>query len=349
MRLAPSPAVRSGERGLRGAFAMLRHGAAAAAAPFTSPRCCCSPVAGSARAPGADEMPPWARGCAGLRPRHAAPILARSRRAADARTMMAAEDAAPNPLLQRAVHAAAGLAVMLSLMLPVYVAPEAAAAQAPAPPAAGQLKKGATAPSVDPDAPAPLGAKTIGKVALSTDESVKKIQEKAELFGEILADLQDLYVDPVDLDKLAETGFQAMLTSLDPYTEFENVEAAKVMRTQTIGNYGGVGLVITKNKDSKGKDQPYISVANAFEGYAFDAGMRVGDTLISVDGKDVKDTNTNEVSVMLKGEPGSKVVLEYKRPGLDQVQASSPSRHACVGTLRHHHASPARGSPSPLF
>ena len=45
-------------------------------------------------------------------------------------------------------------------------------------------------------------------------------QEKAELFGEILADLQDLYVDPVDLDKLAETGFQAMLTSLDPYTEF---------------------------------------------------------------------------------------------------------------------------------
>ena len=115
------------------------------------------------------------------------------------------------------------------------------------------------------------------------------------------------------------------------------------MRTQTIGNYCGVGLVITKNKDSKGKDQPYISVANAFEGYAFDAGMRVGDTLISVDGKDVKDTNTNEVSVMLKGEPGSKVVLEYKRPGLDQVQVSSLSRNARVGRLRHHHASPAGG------
>jgi C-terminal processing protease CtpA/Prc len=44
------------------------------------------------------------------------------------------------------------------------------------------------------------------------------------------------------------------------------------MRTQTIGNYGGVGLVISKDKDDKGKDSPYIKVVNAFEGYAFDAG-----------------------------------------------------------------------------
>lgn len=160
----------------------------------------------------------------------------------------------------------------------------------------------------------------------STDESVKKIQEKAELFGEILADLQDLYVDPVDLDKLAETGFQAMLNSLDPYTEYENVEAAKVMRTQTIGNYGGVGLVITKNRDPKGVAQPYITVANAFEGYAFDAGMRVGDTLVAVDDTDLKDTSTNDVSAMLKGEPGSKVVLKYKRPGVDTVQSCELTR-----------------------
>jgi C-terminal processing protease CtpA/Prc len=222
--------------------------------------------------------------------------------------MMAAEDSSPNPLLQRAGRAAASLAVVLSLALPAYVAPGAAAAQSPTTPSTEQQKNG----------PA------------KSDSAVQKIQEKAELFGEILADLQDLYVEPVDLDKLAETGFQAMLSSLDPYTEFENVEAAKVMRTQTIGNYGGVGLVITKNKDTKGNDQAYISVVNAFEGYAFDAGMRVGDTLISVDGKDVKDTSTNDVSLMLKGEPGSKVALKYKRPGLDQVQVLPLSFAQCT-------------------
>ena len=127
-------------------------------------------------------------------------------------------------------------------------------------------------------------------------------------------------------------------------TEFEKVEAATQMRTQTFGNHGAVGLVITKNKDNNGNDQPYISVANALaEGYAFGAGMRVGDTIISVDSKDVKDTNTKEVSAMLMGEAGSKVVLEYTRPGLDQVQVSSPFRHTWVGRLRHHHASPTWG------
>ena len=49
------------------------------------------------------------------------------------------------------------------------------------------------------------------------------LQEKAELFGEILADLQDKYVEPINVDKLAETGYQAMLSSLDPYTEFESL------------------------------------------------------------------------------------------------------------------------------
>jgi len=214
------------------------------------------------------------------------------------------------PLLKRAGQTAASLAVLLSLAMPMYMVPSKAEAQ----------------PNKEPISPSQV-AKDLGQSKKPvSDEALKKIQDKAELFGEILADLQDLYVEPVDLDKLSEVGFQAMLNSLDPYTEFENIEAAKVMRTQTIGNYGGVGLVIAKNKDKKGGDAPYITVANAFEGYAYDAGMRVGDTLISVDGKDVKDTKTDEVSVMLKGEPGSKVKITYKRPGLDGEQTCELTR-----------------------
>ena len=201
--------------------------------------------------------------CGSLRPlRTLAPPHARARRDKIG-TAMAAES---RPLLQRAGQAAAGLAVLISLALPAYMLPAPAAAQ----------------PSQLP--PSQAAKELASKQNPTTDESLKKIQEKAELFGEILADLQDLYVEPVNVDKLAETGFQAMLNSLDPYTEFENIEAAKIMRTQTIGNYGGVGLVISKNKDKNNKDAPYITVANAFEGYAYDAGMRVGDTLISVDG-----------------------------------------------------------------
>lgn len=223
-----------------------------------------------ARVPDADKE--WAcvhTECGSLRPvRPLAPPHARARRGKIG-TAMAAE----RPLLQRAGQAAAGLAVLISLALPAYMLPAPAAAQPSAnPPSSTQLP------------PSRAAKELASKQNPTTDESLKKIQEKAELFGEILADLQDLYVEPVNVDKLAETGFQAMLNSLDPYTEFENIEAAKIMRTQTIGNYGGVGLVISKNKDKNNKDAPYITVANAFEGYAYDAGMRVGDTLISVDG-----------------------------------------------------------------
>jgi len=264
---------------------------------------------------------PHAR-CRGLQNLRAAPVCAPTRRSPSGLKMMAKEETPDiHPVLQRAGYAAASLAVFLSLAMPAYIAPARVAAQAPSAPAAEKKIEGSKLERLPS-----MGTRVIDKASLSTDESVKKIQEKAELFGEILADLQDLYVDPVDLDKLAETGFQAMLNSLDPYTEYENVEAAKVMRTQTIGNYGGVGLVITKNRDPKGVAQPYITVANAFEGYAFDAGMRVGDTLVAVDDTDLKDTSTNDVSAMLKGEPGSKVVLKYKRPGVDTVQSCELTR-----------------------
>ena len=86
---------------------------------------------------------------------------------------------------------------------------------------------------------------------VAAEEKNSKIEEKVELFAEILKDIQNLYVEPVDLDKLTETGFNAMLSSLDPYTEFENVQAAQQMKVQTFGNYGGVGLVIAKPKNSK--------------------------------------------------------------------------------------------------
>jgi hypothetical protein len=104
------------------------------------------------------------------------------------------------------------------------------------------------------------------------------IEEKVQIFQEILQDLDISFVDPVDFDKLAETGFNAMLNSLDPYTEFESPKAAKELRTQTSGNYGGVGLVVGRVQRGAGESDvdAYPYVIKALEGFAFDAGMRVG-------------------------------------------------------------------------
>ena len=104
------------------------------------------------------------------------------------------------------------------------------------------------------------------------------IEEKVQVFNAILNDLDDSFVDPVDIGKLADTGFNAMLNSLDPYTEFETPKAAKELRTQTSGNYGGVGLVVGRVERAKsGTDvDPYPYVMKSLEGFAFDYGIRVG-------------------------------------------------------------------------
>mmetsp|Transcript_56546 Transcript_56546/g.133574 ORF Transcript_56546/g.133574 Transcript_56546/m.133574 type:complete len:554 (-) Transcript_56546:187-1848(-) len=121
-----------------------------------------------------------------------------------------------------------------------------------------------------------------------------------------------------------------MLTSLDPYTEFENVKVAEEMKVQTFGNYGGGGLVITKAKDATGKDVPGVKVVDAFEGYAYKQGMRAGDLLLKVGGQDVTALSIPEVSNLLKGPADSSVNIEYKRPGVPATQQISLPRKAVV-------------------
>ncbi|KAJ1476536.1 hypothetical protein T484DRAFT_1824555 [Baffinella frigidus] len=133
-----------------------------------------------------------------------------------------------------------------------------------------------------------------------------------------------MQVDTVDIDKLSETAFQSMLTSLDPYTEFENVKVAEEMKVQTFGNYGGVGLGkdVHGAKGKEGKDVPGVKVVDAFEGYAYKQGMRAGDLLLKVGGQDVSN--------LLKGPADSSVNIEYKRPGVPATQQISLPRKAVV-------------------
>lgn len=172
-----------------------------------------------------------------------------------------------------------------------------------------------------------------GKQAIKP--STNKIIEKVQLFGEILSDIQNGYVEPVDIDQLSETAFQAMLSSLDPYTEFENPKAATQLAATTFGNYGGLGLEITRGKDGKGADLPYISVVKAYEGFAYDFGMRTGDRILEIcePGGGCTSTKGLELSGatdLLKGKPESKVTIKFERSGLKGVQSKSLTRQVVL-------------------
>lgn len=142
------------------------------------------------------------------------------------------------------------------------------------------------------------------------------LREKVTLFDVILHDINDSYVERVDINRLFETGVNSMLGTLDPYTQFENNAQALEMSVKTNGRYAGVGLGLALGEpDPSAKDMRPIIVVSAFEGYAFDAGLRPGDIIHSVAGTPVAGVSLEKVTEMLRGDPGTEVDVTVSRQG----------------------------------
>lgn len=143
------------------------------------------------------------------------------------------------------------------------------------------------------------------------------LREKVTIFDFILQDINSSYVDKVDINKMFETGVNSMLGSLDPYTQFENNSRALEMSVKTNGRYAGVGLGISLGDKTAANVRPIV-VVSAFEGYAFDAGIRPGDVIESVAGMNVTGVSLEKVTDMLRGEPGTSVDVAVQREGFSE-------------------------------
>ncbi len=128
-----------------------------------------------------------------------------------------------------------------------------------------------------------------------------------EIAVNMMRELSVGYVDPVDPDRLMLGAAQGMVRDLDPYTEFIPADEVSDFELMTTGKYGGIGSLIRKKGDRVVFAQPY-------KGSPADrAGIRIGDKILSIDGRDARDFTTEQVSAALKGDPGSKVRLEIER------------------------------------
>jgi carboxyl-terminal processing protease len=109
-------------------------------------------------------------------------------------------------------------------------------------------------------------------------DSYFEISKNLDIFATLFRELNIYYVDDADPGKLMKTGIDAMLESLDPYTNYipeSNMEDYKLMTT---GQYGGIGALIQKQGE-------YVVISEPYEGYgAFKAGLRAGDKILEVDG-----------------------------------------------------------------
>ena len=136
-----------------------------------------------------------------------------------------------------------------------------------------------------------------------------EISKNLEIFSNVYKNVHLNYVDDVDPGKLMKTAIDAMLASLDPYTNYYAESDMEDVKLQLLGEYGGVGALIHQ-KDG------LIYVAEPYEGLPADkAGLKAGDRILEVNGVSTEGKTTSDVSSAMRGQSGTAVKLKLSRDG----------------------------------
>ena len=144
----------------------------------------------------------------------------------------------------------------------------------------------------------------------SGDNRNFQIAKNLDTFNSIVKELDMFYVDTLDPNKTVREGIDYMLSSLDPYTEYYPEDDQAELQQMLNASFGGIGSLITYNQKLKRS-----MIAEPFEGTpAAKVGLKAGDILMEIDGKDLAGKNNQEVSQMLRGAVGTSFKLKVERP-----------------------------------
>ncbi len=135
------------------------------------------------------------------------------------------------------------------------------------------------------------------------------IAKSLDIFATLFKEINAYYVDEVEPQKLIRKGIDGMLESLDPYTDYIPEDEIESFRISTTGQYGGIGALIGIINKKTVVTFPYKDFP------AYRSGIKVGDEIISVDGKDVQGKSTSDVSALLKGQPKTEIEIKVRRYG----------------------------------
>ncbi len=156
-----------------------------------------------------------------------------------------------------------------------------------------------------------IGGKDYSSVVAKEQESDTLIYEQLDLFGKVFERIREEYIEEVSTKDLVEAAINGMLTSLDPHSSYLAPDDFEDMRTQTKGEFGGLGIEVTQ-------DEGYIKVITPMDDTpAFDAGIEAGDFITSVDGKSLLGLTLNEAVDLMRGPVGSEIIITVVREGFD--------------------------------
>ncbi|MBR1517337.1 MAG: S41 family peptidase [Bacteroidales bacterium] len=136
-----------------------------------------------------------------------------------------------------------------------------------------------------------------------------EISKNLEVFAEVYKKLHQFYVDDVDPGKTMRVAIDAMLASMDPYTNYYPESEMEDVKLQLMGKYGGIGALIHQQ-------DKWVYVAEPYQGLPADrAGLRAGDRIVKVGDESAEGKSTADVSAALRGQAGTSISLLLERDG----------------------------------
>lgn len=140
-----------------------------------------------------------------------------------------------------------------------------------------------------------------------------QISKSMDVFGKVYKEVSFNYVDQLNPEEFMLSGISGMLSALDPYTVFIDEKRKGDIDLLTSGKYGGIGVSIGLRNEK-------ITIVDIIDGYSAQRqGLRIGDVITKINNVEITKDNFEDISSLVKGDPGTEVELTILRDGSDQM------------------------------
>ncbi len=165
---------------------------------------------------------------------------------------------------------------------------------------------------------------TLGCKAQEVKNHNLEVAKNLEIFNAIYKNLDLMYVDTLDASTVIGTGINAMLRSLDPYTEYYPQENQKDLKLLMTGKYAGIGALVRYHQRLKRVviEEPYAGMPAA------EVGLKKGDIILQIDDTLMTDKTVSYVSEHLRGEAGTTFMLKIQRPSTGKTMKFKITRQS---------------------
>ena len=135
------------------------------------------------------------------------------------------------------------------------------------------------------------------------------IYEKIDIFSDVLDKINKEYVDEINQNEVMDAAINGVLQSLDPYSAYMSPETFESMRTETSGEFGGLGIEVSM-------EAGVVKVISPLdESPAYEAGVKAGDYIVKINNHQVQGKTLSEAVDLMRGPVGSDIEITVRRRG----------------------------------